>query len=552
MSGDETMIKSHSVPTRRVLALSTTGGFTHAAPVLDICRVLADRGHVVEFATHDGQQTWVQNPNYAFVAKVHLLGPGPTAEQYDDHWARMVRLRVEDALSSWLMWKSKYLWDSFWPATYRQLKQLCCDPETRPDFIIADFFDETVARDMNLECGVPIAIVWPQMPYLLAPARYIPGQPGFQIDVCLTSERASLRSRLRNEMAIVWAAPRFLAWTWWFTNLRRREGARYPVLPGGNRPHHLVLVNSFFGLEAPKDLPPLVVPIGPVLAEQYPPLDGRHAHFLETHRHVVYVGLGTHVVLPEPSLHKLLQGLLLALDSGCIDGIIWSMNKKTRKTLDPSHAVSRPGGKVSTLGQLLDGVMPDLMVVDFAPQRAILDHSNTRLYLTHGGGSSANEAAYHGVPVLVLGFMFDQLANGMRLEEAGCGQRLDKNSFTADELAERVSSMVNSGTSALTRNVERLRRIATVAARRKGLAADLVEEVLYDDELRGPSRPMHLQTADMRMPWWKVHNLDLGVFALATLVGLPAVAVYSVQSLVRGRVLFTPLWRALRQLLATR
>ncbi|KAF6808727.1 udp-glucosyl transferase family protein, partial [Colletotrichum plurivorum] len=156
--------------------------FTHAAPVLDICRVLANRGHTIEFATHDGQEVWLQNPNYTFVNKVHLMGPGPTPEQYDDHWRRMVQLRVEDALSSWLMWKSKYLWDSFWPATYHQLKKLCLDPATRPDFIVADFFDETAARDMNLECAVPIAVVWPQMPYLLAPASYIPGQPGFQIE----------------------------------------------------------------------------------------------------------------------------------------------------------------------------------------------------------------------------------------------------------------------------------------------------------------------------------------------------------------------------------
>ncbi|KAF4464004.1 udp-glucosyl transferase family [Fusarium albosuccineum] len=535
MSENETMIKSHNVPTRRVLALSTTGGFTHAAPVLDICRVLADRGHAVEFATHDGQQTWIQNPNYAFISKVHLLGPGPTAEQYDNHWARMVRLRVEDALSSWLMWKSKYLWDSFWPATYRQLKRLCCDPETRPDFIIADFFDETVARDMNLECGVPIAIVWPQMPYLLAPAPYIPGQPGFQIDC----------GRLLN--------------FWRGCGGSRSCGVeRAPVIPScpaATVPIILCSSTHFSASKPPRTYRLSWSPWGLCLAEQYPPLDERHARFLETHHDVVYVGLGTHVVLPESSLHKLLQGLLLALDGGRIDGIIWPMNQKTRETLDLSHVVSRAGGKVSTLGQLLDGTMSDLMVVDFAPQGAILDHSHTRLYVTRAGGSSANEAAYHGVPVLVLGFMFDQLANGMRLEEAGCGHRLDKNSFTADEVVERVSSMASSGTGALTRNVERLRRIATVAARRKGLAADLVEEVLYDAELRGPSRPMHLQTADMRMPWWKVHNLDLGVFALATLVGLPAVAIYSVQSLVRGRVPFTPLWRAvfaLRQLLATR
>ncbi|KAF6838957.1 UDP-glucosyl transferase family protein (cytochrome P450) [Colletotrichum musicola] len=513
------------MPTRRVPALSTTGGFTHAAPVLDICRALADRGHTIEFATHDGQEVWLQNPNYTFVNKVHLMGPGPTPEQYDDHWRRMVQLRVEDALSSWLMWKSKYLWDSYWPATYHQLKELCLDPATRPDFIVADFFDETAARDTNLECAVPIAVVWPQMPYLLAPASYIPGQPGFQIEVCLTSERASLYSRLRNELAIIWAVPQFLSWKRWFTKLRRKEGAQYPVLPGGDHPHHLVLVNSFFGLEAPKDLPPLIAAVGPVLPDQYPALSGRYSHFLEAKRRVVYVSLGTNVVLPEHRLRELLQGLILALDGGCIDGVIWALKEKARKGLDLDLLIARANGRNYTLGELLDSKADDFLVPFFAPQRAILNHSHTKLFLTHGGGSSANEALYHGVPALVLGFMFDQLANGVRLEKAGCGLPLDKNCFTATDVARSVDVVVQSASRDLLRNVERMRRIATIAARGKDVAADLIEEVMFDHELRESSRPMHLQTADMRMSWWKAHNWDLVLTSLAGVIGLPIVTV---------------------------
>lgn len=37
-----------------------------------------------------------------------------------------------------------------------------------------------------------------------------------------------------------------------------------------------------------------------------------------------------------------------------------------------------------------------------------------------------------------------------------------------------------------------------------------IEEVMYDNELRWDGgeelRPMHLQTADMRMPFWKAKN----------------------------------------------
>ncbi|KAH3334115.1 hypothetical protein KXW81_005527 [Aspergillus fumigatus] len=60
---------------------------------------------------------------------------------------------------------------------------------------------------------------------------------------------------------------------------------------------------------------------------------------------------------------------------------------------------------------------------------------------------------------------------------------------------------------------EAIQRIAHVASRRKQLGADLIEEVLYDTELRvvggTEARPMHLQTADMRMPVYKARNWDL-------------------------------------------
>jgi UDP:flavonoid glycosyltransferase YjiC (YdhE family) len=80
--------------------------------------------------------------------------------------------------------------------------------------------------------------------------------------------------------------------------------------------------------------------------------------------------------------------------------------------------------------------------------------------------------------VLVLGFLLDELANGMRLEEAGCGLRLDKNSFMAGEIVERACRLVSGDDEAVARTVERLRRIATESTRRKGLAANLIEEAL--------------------------------------------------------------------------
>jgi hypothetical protein len=115
------------------------------------------------------------------------------------------------------------------------LKEIMEDAERRSDAIVADFFVDAV-KDMLIrkysilwhtspsihlfklkhlltrppEFKIPVAIVWPQMPFLMLGCSCIPGQPGFQVDLTLTSEHASIWSRTRNELVLVWAVPNLL------------------------------------------------------------------------------------------------------------------------------------------------------------------------------------------------------------------------------------------------------------------------------------------------------------------------------------------------------
>ncbi|OQE13171.1 hypothetical protein PENFLA_c053G06135 [Penicillium flavigenum] len=108
------MSQSQVHPSRKILLVVTTGGFTHATPVLEIRRVLAECGHQIEFATLEGQESWVV-PEYGFVNKLHQLGPGPTPEQLDGHYRRMQAWDISKGIGQAM--GSKYLFDS-WPQTY--------------------------------------------------------------------------------------------------------------------------------------------------------------------------------------------------------------------------------------------------------------------------------------------------------------------------------------------------------------------------------------------------------------------------------------------------
>lgn len=164
---------------------------------------------------------------------------------------------------------------------------------------------------------------------------------------------------------------------------------------------------------------------------------------------------------------------------------------------------------------------PDIRIPCFAPQRAILDHPNTKVYLIYGGDFSANETIFHGTPALILDIFLDYLTNSACVVEAGVGLTMDKFDFTATEIANKIGRIVSDVDGSFGRNVERMKRIACVAFRRKELAADTVDEVIFDHELRSVGgvalRPMHLQTADMRITVWKARNWGLWLVSVSTL-----------------------------------
>jgi hypothetical protein len=382
------------------------------------------------------------------------------------------------------------------------------------------------------------------MPTHMVPRKYIPGLPGTQ-QKCLTSEHASLWDRFAEE---IWAVKFFVAlsrFIVWRRRVRRDAGAPPPVL--SRNPDYLVLVNNCWGIEVPKDLPPLICPIGPVLSESFAPLtsDTALTEFFNSRKKVLYMAFGSHLDLPVWRMKRLIRGINAALQANHIDGVVWAMKVlKTDLNTDGDHE-----GEYTEFAVDYDGILnnrnPQWKVLHWAPQRAILDHPCTSLFTTHCGASSTMEAVYHGVPVIAMPVNGDQLANGKRLEQAGLGFNVDKNRFTAAELSEKIRLITEDVDGSFARNVLRMRRVAAVSSRRKYLAADLIEESIYDHELRFENsphdgewkktvgqpfdgvgrelRPMRLQTAEARMSWVKANNVDMWLACLAVLCIPPVV-----------------------------
>jgi hypothetical protein len=334
----------------------------------------------------------------------------------------------------------------------------------------------------------------------------------------------------------------------WTRKMRAKLGLG--MLPILRKPDHLVLVNSLIGIETPQGVPPLLNPVGPILSDHYTQLDGSLSEFLAQQDKTVFVAFGTHVVLSPARLQAILFGIVSSLQAGHINGMIWAMRDGSKMRFASASPEDRvvyigPDGTEISFSHtdLLKNQHPHMRFVDFAPQRAVLTHPSTRLFFTHAGPSSVNEGVYHGVPMLTMGMFGDQLARTLALKDAGVAESVKKETVTAEQIVDKIGCLMSDTDSQYRRNVLRLQRIAILASRRKALAADLVEEFLYDHELRfvisrhddvrseqdigtifdrgRELRPIHLETADMRMNIIRARNIELwltGVLIVAIFI----------------------------------
>ena len=85
----------------------------------------------------------------------------------------------------------------------------------------------------------------------------------------------------------------------------------------------------------------------------------------------------------------------------------------------------------------------NIKTVDWIPQKDLLGHARTRLFLSHVGHNSMYEAAYHGVPVIGFPMWSDQPENARQITQAGMGLWVDINTVSEDELHTCISRVLS-------------------------------------------------------------------------------------------------------------
>jgi len=84
----------------------------------------------------------------------------------------------------------------------------------------------------------------------------------------------------------------------------------------------------------------------------------------------------------------------------------------------------------------------NVLIRQWAPQQDLLGHPNIKAFITHGGQLSIQEAIYHGVPMLGLPVMGDQLSNIKNVVNKGVAEEIDYNELEEEVIYGKVMKLI--------------------------------------------------------------------------------------------------------------
>ncbi|GBC09747.1 hypothetical protein RclHR1_09090005 [Rhizophagus clarus] len=494
---------------KNILIGTYVGGRSHTKPMLDVVTILAERGHNTILLTTGKYEPSSEYPGL----KQITLGP-KISIRYDKN------INIHKDVDYREIVQFMKLRANTYNETYEKFKSAA--KEYNIDLFFCDAFGNDACIDVAHNLKKPV-VGFTSSLQLIDPKPY-KSDPFFGCNG-ISLENESLFERFRCTLI----QPLQIAYAFWpsesqLNDIRNQMNIK---TASGKLPKlSLALIDTFFGFELPQSLTPNVQEIGPVLSDEYPPLTPELSNFINSHKRVLYVAFGARFFTTIETNDKILQSFIEAIDRKLVDGVIWALSETSKEDFYPILDLI-DGTQIQTL-QILNNKYPHIHITEFAPQFAVLNHTNTKLFFSHGGVGSVHESLYTGIPMLILPLGGDQMGNAQRLETAGVALSLNKFTLDVNDIVNKIDFLLKD--EHVKKNSERMKFLARINSKRKYRAADLVEYILYSDSLLDENVSDDFLKewipAESRMGFIKANNLDIYVTLVSIILTLIGGAIY--------------------------
>lgn len=232
-----------------------------------------------------------------------------------------------------------------------------------------------------------------------------------------------------------------------------------------------------------------------------------------------------HVYPPEPIADGEMKNFLDASQNGVIFMSLGSfarskdLDSRVIDTLAKTFA-SLPFEVLWKFEENLRNKSDNVMISSWLPQADILAHPNLKLFITHGGLMSTQEAIDREVPMIIFPITYDQPSNANELVDKGVACKMNLYTLTEETLREAIDEMMKPRYRSKIRELRRLLQDHPMTSREK--AAWYTEFVIRNKGAK------HLAYPVRKVPFYQRHHYDI-IFLMAIVAYLTFKAMESIR-----------------------
>ncbi|XP_046467806.1 UDP-glucosyltransferase 2-like [Neodiprion pinetum] len=492
----------------RILGIFPFNGMSHFVMFERLMKGLAEHGHQVDVVSHFPLKK--PFPNYTDV--VSLAGTKPNLV---NNMKVQISKSDEKLPSAAVFFASVFGIELCKLMEHPEFQKLIKNPPTNPpyDLLITEIFGANCYLAIGQHLKVPVvgvvaAAMLPWANEIVANPDNTAYIPNSFSDF---DEKMNFWQRTQNTLSNIWSK-------WQFNRISEGQneaikkyiGPHAPTVREAEKNVSLILTNSHYSLNGVRPFTTAVVEVGGVH------IDEKEATFTndllqkfldDSSDGFVYVSFGSMVKIE--SLPK---------------EILANMYASFAK-LAPVRVLM----KIANPEELPPGLSSNVLTLSWIPQLAVLQHKNTRAFVTHGGLMGTQEAIYYGVPMIGIPLYGDQIQNIRAYAKMGIAVHINNEEITEENLDAAFRAVLN--------DPSYVNAVKTMSERFRDRPMSPLDTAIFWVEHVVRHGGRNLRSPAMDLTWWQIELIDVYSFLLSSII----LALYIIVAIVKKvKSLFYP------------